>query len=155
MMAADGRSGASRGRRPGVGVGVVVMRRREVLLVRRRHHGAGSWATPGGYLDLGESLEEAAARETLEETGITIRDITFRGVSNHIHADGKHDITLWLTGEAEPGEAKNAAPDEVSEVGWFAIDALPAPIYRSTRNLLEGRTYPADVWRGVIERLES
>lgn len=133
-----------RARRPGVGIGVVVTRGDEVLLVRRRRHGAGSWATPGGYLDPGESFEACAVRETWEETGVRITEVAFVAVSNDVHADGKHDVTVWLTARSEAGEASVAAPEELDAVGWFAWDRLPNPIYRSTRNLLDGRTYPAD-----------
>lgn len=138
------------GRRPGVGVGVVVTRGREVLLVRRRHHGAGSWATPGGYLDRGESFEACAIREVAEETGLRVTDVAFHAVTNDVHEDGKHNVTIWLTARCETGEAKVAAPDELDAVGWFAWDALPEPIYRSTRNFLEGRTYPPNA-RPVVE----
>lgn len=130
--------------RPGVGVGVVVTRGGQILLVRRRHHGTGSWATPGGYLDLGESFAACAARETWEETGIRIEGIAFAAVSNDIHEDGKHNVTVWLTASAEPGEATVAAPEELDAVGWFAWDRLPEPLYLSTRNFLEGRTCPPE-----------
>lgn len=144
MGGAGPMAGGGGTRRPGVGVGVVVTRGRELLLVRRRHHGAGDWATPGGYLDPGESFEACAVRETWEETGVRIGDVAFAGVSNDIHEDGKHNVTIWLTARAEPGEATVAAPEELDAVGWFAWDRLPAPIYRSTRNFLEGNTYPPE-----------
>jgi 8-oxo-dGTP diphosphatase len=131
-------------RRPGVGVGVSVVRRDQLLLVRRRHHGAGTWATPGGYLDPGEGFEACAVRETREETGLRVGDVAVVALSNDVHDDGKHNVTVWLTARSEVGEAVVAAPDELDAVGWFAWDRLPHPIYRSTRNFLEGRTYPPD-----------
>jgi 8-oxo-dGTP diphosphatase len=59
---------------PVVGVGAVVMDgNRHVLLVKRRHEPlAGQWSLPGGALELGETLEAAAAREILEETGLIV-----------------------------------------------------------------------------------
>ncbi|HYN07432.1 MAG TPA: NUDIX domain-containing protein [Vicinamibacterales bacterium] len=59
---------------PVVGVGAVVMNdHRQVLLVKRRHEPlAGQWSLPGGALELGETLEAAAAREILEETGLVV-----------------------------------------------------------------------------------
>ena len=151
-MGEDDGSGQG-GRRdwPGVGVGVFVTRSREVLLVKRRHHGAGSWATPGGYLDRGEGFEACAAREALEETGVSIADVAVRAVSNDIHADGKHHVTVWLTARHAAGEARVVSPDEIADVGWFAWNALPQPLYRSTRNFLEGRTYPPDACRAVVD----
>ena len=137
--------------RPGVGVGVIVTRGREVLLVKRRHHGAGSWSTPGGYIDRGESFEACAARETLEETGVRVGDVEFRAVTNDVHEDGKHNVTIWLTARQEDGEPRVVSPDELEEVGWFDWDALPEPLYGSTSNFVEGRTYPRDAHRRVIE----
>ena len=128
----------------GVGVGVLVTRGDEVLLVRRRHHGAGSWSTPGGYLDVGETPEACAARETAEETGVEFADIAFWAVTNDVHPDGKHNVTIWMTARYATGEATVAAPDESDDVGWFPIDDLPQPLYFSTLNVLRGNTYPPD-----------
>ncbi|MGD9330387.1 MAG: NUDIX hydrolase [Desulfobacterales bacterium] len=59
---------------PHVAVGAVVFKKQRVLLVRRGKAPAyGQWAIPGGGIHLGESLQEAAEREILEETGIRIR----------------------------------------------------------------------------------
>ena len=138
-------------RPPGVGVGVVVTRegsgRREVLLVRRRHPGAGSWSTPGGYLDRGESFEACATREVAEEVGLEIDAVRFVAVSNDCHDDGKHNVTVWMAARPGGGEARVAAPEELSDVGWFPLDALPEPLYRATANLVAGDTYPPDQQR--------
>lgn len=136
--------------RPGVGVGVLVTRGDKLLLVRRRHHGAGRWATPGGYLDPGESPEACAARETAEETGVQITDIAFWAITNDIHPDGtKHNVTIWMTARHAAGEAVLGSPDEATAVGWFPIGALPEPLYFSTQNVLRGDTYPPNrPWPG-------
>ena len=136
-------------RRPGVGVGVIVSRGREILLVRRKHHGAGSWAAPGGYLAWGESPEACARREVREETGVQIAKPTFLAISNDIHPDGeKHNVTIWLAGRYASGAATLVAPEELEAVAWFDQDALPAPLYLSTANFLHGHTYPPNVaWR--------
>jgi len=60
--------------RPVVGVGAVVVDSGSVVLIRRRYEPlAGHWSLPGGKLELGETLEEGAAREILEETGLEVR----------------------------------------------------------------------------------
>lgn len=138
--------------RPGVGVGVVVRRGEEILLVRRKHHGEGSWSTPGGYLDPGESFEECAARETREETGVEISEAAVVGLTNDLHDDGKHNVTVWLAAEHAAGEARIVSPDELTDVGWFSPSALPAPLYRSTRNFFEGRSYPPEAARNLFVR---
>ncbi|HEV2107832.1 MAG TPA: NUDIX hydrolase [Thermomicrobiales bacterium] len=127
--------------RVGVGVGTVVTRDDAVLLVQRKFHGAGSWSTPGGYLDPGETPEAAALRELLEETGITATNPIVAGISNDIHPDGKHNVTFWVTAQYASGTPTLTAPDELAAVDWFPWEALPAPIYRSFQNYLDGWIY--------------
>ena len=129
---------------PRVGVGVIIIRDGQVLLLRRRNvHGAGSWSTPGGHLEFGESPEECAIREAKEETGVDIADVRFRAVTNDVfEAEGKHYITLWMEGGYAAGEAVVNAAYEMSEVGWFAWDELPAPLFLPLQNLLDGQRYP-------------
>ena len=81
---------------PGVGVACIVMRAGRVLLIRRqRSHGAGTWSTPGGHLDFGETPTECAIRETEEETGVRVSRVEFLAVTNDVFANaGKHYITV-------------------------------------------------------------
>ncbi len=129
---------------PRIGVGVIITKDDQVLLLRRQNvHGSGSWSTPGGHLDWGESLEECAVREAREETGIEITAIRFRAVTNDVfEADDKHYITLWMEGEYQSGKAVVNAAYEMSEVGWFAWDRLPESLFLPFRNLLDGKCYP-------------
>lgn len=127
--------------RVGVGVGTVVTKGSAVLLVQRKFHGAGSWSTPGGYIDAGESPERAALRELKEETGVTGADPAVVGVSNDIHADGKHNVTFWVRARYVSGSGVLTAPDELRAVEWFAWDRLPPDIYRSFQNYLDGHLY--------------
>ena len=129
-------------RRPGVGVAVVVERDGAVLLVRRKQHGGGSWSVPGGYLDQGEELAEAAQRELREETGIEVEELSFLAISNDRFQDGKHNVTVWFAGRGVVGEPVVAAPEELDNLGWFPWRALPAPLYDSTRAFLAGDTLP-------------
>ena len=147
--------GRGNDRRPGVGVGVLIERHGKILLVRRKHHGTGSWSAPGGYLDLGEELADAAKREVREETALEIEDVRFVAVVNDRFDDGKHNVTVWFAAGQVAGEATVAATDELSEVGWFAWDALPEPLYSSTRRFLSGESLPAGAsvsLRTVIEQ---
>ena len=129
-------------RRPGIGVAMVIERAGAILLVRRRHHGGGSWSAPGGYLDPGEDLADAATREVREETALDVDEASFIAVTNDRFDDGKHNVTVWFSACRFHGEPTVAAPDELSEIGWFPWDALPQPLYDSTRAFLDGETLP-------------
>ena len=69
--------------RPKVGVGVLIVSGSSVLLGKRRGSaGAGTWATPGGHLEFGESWAQCAVREVQEETGLTVTDVRLGMVLN-------------------------------------------------------------------------
>lgn len=128
---------------PRIGVGVVITRGDEILLMRRSgRHGPGTWSTPGGHLEPGESLEECCAREALEETGIEVGDVRFRAITNDVFENGRHYVTVWMEGEYVAGEVPAGATQEASAVGWFPWTDLPAPLFLPFRNLVEGRCYP-------------
>src|SRR5689334_13966733 len=84
-----------RSKRPMVGVSVLVTKGNQVLLLKRQgSHGSGTWASPGGHLEYGETPEECGVRETLEEVGLEISELTFKAITNDIFAsEGKHYIT--------------------------------------------------------------
>jgi 8-oxo-dGTP diphosphatase len=128
---------------PKVGVAIIVTRNNQVLLMKRKGpHGTGTWSTPGGHLDFGEAPEHCAAREAQEEVGINVTDIHFRAVTNDIfESTGRHYITLWMEGTAM-GEPTVAAEREVSEIGWFAWDQLPEPLFLPLENFVKQNSYP-------------
>ena len=132
---------------PRVGVGVIVIKDERVLLIKRKGvHGQGTWSTPGGHLEYGESPEQCAVRETKEETGVDITGVRALGYTNDVfEASGRHYITLWMAGEHKSGKATVAAPYEASEVGWYAWDALPEPLFLPLRNLIRGESYPSEI----------
>src|SRR5262245_22319215 len=127
-----------------VGVAVIIERDGRVLLIRRSgSHGAGTWATPGGHLDFGETPEDCGAREAAEETGLAIADLAFVAITNDLFvAEQKHYITIWMRAGAIVGEPSIASPREMTELGWFAWDALPAPLFLPLQNLLDSKLYP-------------
>ena len=126
---------------PFVGVGCIVIRHGELLLVRDRK---GFWSTPGGHLDFGESPDSCAMRETLEETGISVSNVQFVAITNDLVPDnGKHYLTVWMRADADDNAvAKVCDTDEITEVGWFSMNALPEPLHVCFDNLLKGRCWP-------------
>ena len=64
----------------------------------------GTWGLPGGHLEFGESFETCATRETLEETGLKMKDVRFLNATNSImKAENKHYITIFMGGVCEEG----------------------------------------------------
>lgn len=126
-----------------VGVSVLVRRGDKLLLEKRAHtHGAGTWGPPSGHIDYSETPEQTAQRETREETGVSISNMVFLGITNDVfEAEQKHYITLWFDAAYESGEATLKAPEEESEVGWFSRDSLPQPLFLPLQHLLSGETY--------------
>ena len=131
---------------PRVGVGVIIEEQGRVLLIQRKGaHGAGSWSTPGGHFEFGESLEQCAIRETQEEVGIEIGNVRFVAVTNDIFKEsGKHYITLWMQADHLSGEPRIAAENEVAQIGWFNWESLPSPLFTPLENLMNQKSYPPD-----------
>ena len=106
---------------PKVAVAVLVGREGRLLLNRRAiEPRLGFWSFPSGYANRGERLEEAAAREVVEETGLEVQVAELFGVYSE---RGNPVVLVVYTAGDVVGEA--AAGPEVSEVGWFAPDSLP------------------------------
>jgi 8-oxo-dGTP pyrophosphatase MutT (NUDIX family) len=112
---------------PSVNV-VVVNGAGDVLMIRRTDN--GNWAVPGGAIDLGESMVQAAVRETLEETGIECRVTGLVG----IYTDPRHVLLYTSNGEvrqefsilltAVPVGGEPTPSSESSEVRWVPRDEL-------------------------------
>ncbi len=130
--------------RPRIGVGVIVTRGNEVLLIHRKGpHGAGTWSPPGGHLEFGETPEQCAVREAQEETGLDVTRLAFRAITNDVfESEGTHYITIWMSAAYSGGTPTVSDPEEVTELGWFAWDALPGPLFLPLQNLLAGNSYP-------------
>lgn len=129
----------------GVGVGVMILKDSKILLGKRHEDpgmatsllkGAGTWTMPGGKLDFGESFEEGAKRETLEETGLIINKLNVMCVNND-KIESAHFVTIGLLCENFSGEPKVMEPDKITEWHWFDLDNLPDPLYFPSARVLE------------------
>lgn len=128
----------------GVGFGVMVLREGKLLLGKRHDdpekassllNGAGTWTMPGGKLDFGETLEEGAARELLEETGIVLRKLKVICLNQDI-IETAHFITVGMLAESFSGDPKVMEPNEITEWSWFDLDKLPEPLYFPSKKIL-------------------
>ncbi len=114
--------------RPIVGIGIVVIRDDSVLLVRRgKPPNVGAWTLPGGAQEVGETTEQAARRELLEETGLEVDTLHFAATVDNIRRDADGRIRFhytiidfaarWVSGEP-------IAATDVTEAVWAKLDAL-------------------------------
>ena len=101
-----------------------------VLLARRAQEpDAGLWDTPGGFLEEAEDPAAGLRRELLEETGLTVEIGDFVGMFTDRYGDGPGAAAvLNLVWEATIASGEPRAADDVSELRWFARDALPAEL---------------------------
>jgi len=99
---------------------------------------------PGGKLDFGETFEEGARREVMEETSIRLNSARVIAINNDI-VETAHFVTVGLLAEDFEGDAKVMEPDEITELGWFGLDDLPRPLYFPSEeilnNYLQGKFY--------------
>ncbi|OGH65034.1 MAG: DNA mismatch repair protein MutT [Candidatus Magasanikbacteria bacterium RIFCSPHIGHO2_01_FULL_41_23] len=126
-------------KRPKVGLGVIIVKDSKVLLGQRKNaHGNGTWGFPGGHLEFGESYEDCAKRETMEEVGITIKNIRFITATNDVfETEDKHYITIYVVADYDAGEVVNMEPQKLECWNWFAWDELPQPLFLPIQNLIK------------------
>ena len=113
-----------RGPSPTVDV-VIALPGDRVVLVRRKYPPPG-WAIPGGFVDVGETLEAAAVREAKEETGldVTLTDLLY------VYSDPRRDPRRHTTSAVFLARAAGepAGGDDAAEASAFGWGALPSPI---------------------------
>jgi 8-oxo-dGTP diphosphatase len=85
---------------PRLTVDVVIEMKNGIVLIERKHPPKG-WALPGGFVDVGETVENAAQREAKEETGLTVRNLKLLGVYSDPKRDPRgHTVSAVFVGRA-------------------------------------------------------
>lgn len=128
---------------PKVAVVSFVVRGDELLLVKRLNDpGKGKWSLPAGFVEADEDPARAAERETVEETGISIKAVRLLDVLHRPDVDGAADIVIAYAGQVVGGQL--AADDDAEDAAWFARDKLPEIALTTTR-LLVGRWLAGEI----------
>jgi len=129
-----------------IGVAVVIRKGNQVLLGKcLKSHGIGTWHTPGGHIEFGETPEQTARREVIEETGLElglIRKLYYLPYVNTVfEGDRKHYITLFMEAKYIGGEPVAKEPEKCSEWLWFDKDNLPSPLFTDMKSALAPAVY--------------
>jgi ADP-ribose pyrophosphatase YjhB (NUDIX family) len=115
---------------PLVGVGAIIIEDGRIALVKRAHPPLqAEWSIPGGALDVGELVREAAVREAHEETGLIVEPGELLGVYDRVLRDAGqrvqyHYVLIDFLCRRVGGELKAAS--DAAEVRWFTREELPA-----------------------------
>lgn len=122
-------------------VGAIVIKENRILLVKRnKEPGAGAWAIPGGSVRLGETLQEAVERESLEETGLRVKakdpvhtfELIKRDHENRIRF---HYVIIDLLADLIGGELRPS--DDAADARWFTPEDIESVgVTESTREFL-------------------
>lgn len=125
--------------RPEVGVAIIIIKDNKVLFGKRKNkHGADTWHFPGGHIEMTESFEQTAIRETKEETNVDIKNVRVIGPTNDVFVEeGKHYVTIFTIADYAGGEVKDMEPDKAEGWDWYEWDKLPQPYFLPVENLLK------------------
>lgn len=124
-----------------IGIGVFIFKDGKFLMGKRRNaHGDGTWSIPGGHLEFGESFEDTAMREVMEETGLKINNVRFGAVTNDVfEAEDKHYVTIWVLSDWESGTEEITEPDKFVSMEWRDFNNLPEPLFLPWKQLLSSQ----------------
>lgn len=121
-------------RNPVPTVDIIIEIAGKIVLIKRKNPPAG-WAIPGGFIDYGESAEEAARREANEETGLEIKGLRqFHAYSDPQRDPRQHTISIVFVAQAQ---GIPTARDDAVDIGLFDREILPANLAFDHRQILD------------------
>lgn len=124
---------------PGISAGIIVQDDRVLMVRRRVKEGKLSWQFPAGGIEAGESPEQAAVRETEEETGLIVEAVKTLG--DRVHPNTGR-LMHYVACSPISGEAHVADAEELSEIAWVTHaeipDYVPYGLFAPVQEYLDG-----------------
>ncbi len=118
-----------------VGCGVLVFNEENKILFMKRNskHRCGSYSLVGGWIEFGETFEQAAAREAMEEIGVEIHNIKIIGVTNNFFPEeNSHSVSVVMGAKIKSGVPQNKEPHKCEYMLWCdSWNNLPTPLFTS------------------------
>lgn len=125
--------------RPSISAAIIAHEGRVLMVRRRIAEGQLSWQFPAGAIEAGESPEEAAVRETLEETGLHV--VAVRLIGERVHPK-THRLMSYTACDVVAGIARVADDDELAELAWCAhseiAEYVPYGLFAPVQAYLDG-----------------
>lgn len=124
--------------KPGISAAIIVQDGKVLMVRRAVKEGELMWQFPAGAIEAGETAEQAAVRETEEETGLTVSALRLLGERVHPKT---HRLMSYTAAEVVSGEARVADAEELDAVAWVAhseiTDYVPYPLYEKVQEYLD------------------
>lgn len=123
------------------GIGIIIVNDKgKILILKRKGNHAPYYSIPGGKLDDGETFEDCAIREAMEEMNITISKPEVIAVTNNLDTyrnEGVHYISVVLLTRHFSGTPKIMEPDKCNEVVWADPRNLPMPHFEASKKAVD------------------
>lgn len=110
------------------------------MMKRKGQHGHGMYSIPGGAVDAGEGIEQAAQRELEEETGLVALNLKCLGITNNLTTydmEGVHVASVIFYSKTFSGNLTLKEPSKHEELAWYPLSALPSPLFEASELALE------------------